>query len=382
MPYRRNVFILGAGFSAEAGAPTISNFFEQAMELYKNPFSALKEDERAIFGKIFDYRDSLQVAEHKVRINPDNIEDLFGLVEMASHLGQPGAEETQKHLIYVILRTLELTTANVQRRLLNFDFDGNNRTTTTANIYDFFVNAAARRWEAPPAAVSQDAIISLNYDLLLERALAESPADGRLAVAGSKPGSLAPLYDLPSQLVKEPAEFKGISVCRVRLLKLHGSANWAFCQTCERVKVLPLGSASVMPEGPGCECGKAMDARLIVPPAWNKGVYLNLLKPVWQSAAKALEEAQRIWILGYSMPESDKFFQYLLALSLRKNKYLDKVVIVNYLPEHIQRFVTLFKALDEKKRIATKQDTIFQYFDGGSFQRDLHQIFRKAEFAW
>jgi hypothetical protein len=115
MSFRRNVFILGAGFSAEAGAPVISNFFERAMELYKNPKSDLADAERGIFGRIFDYRDALRVAEHKVRIDPENIEDLFGLVEMAVQLGESDAEEIRRSLIYLILRTLELTSTNPPR---------------------------------------------------------------------------------------------------------------------------------------------------------------------------------------------------------------------------------------------------------------------------
>src|SRR6185437_11778482 len=104
MPFRRNVFIVGAGFSAEAGAPVVSNFFGRAMELYKDPTSQLSEGQRAIFQHVFEYRTSLESAEFKVRIDPENIEELFGLVEMAAQLENPEAQAVRLNLVYVILR--------------------------------------------------------------------------------------------------------------------------------------------------------------------------------------------------------------------------------------------------------------------------------------
>ena len=87
MPFRKNVFILGAGFSAEAGAPVVRNFFENAMELWKDPNSQLNDEERKIFELVFEYRHKLEIAESKIQIDLDNIEDLFGTVEMACQLG-------------------------------------------------------------------------------------------------------------------------------------------------------------------------------------------------------------------------------------------------------------------------------------------------------
>jgi len=387
MPYRRNVFIVGAGFSAEAGAPVVSNFFERAMELYKNPQSALTTGERDIFGDIFEYRAELRIAESQVRIDPENIEDLFGLVEMASQLGEPNAETRRRNLIYVILRTIELTAVTPPKD--NYDVVTGTEFRTQivrpkGNMYDLFVSVVARRWDPLPATrIAQDVIISLNYDLLLEKAIEESPKDERLAVGRTvKPWSLAPLYDLPSELSAEPAEFEKNAVCRIRLLKLHGSANWALCQRCKKIKVLNSGSTSVTQKSLQCSCGELMDTRLIVPPAWNKEEYLPLLRSVWKSASDALAEAQRIWIIGYSLPAADKFFQYLLALSLHKNKTLDQIVIVNSNPQDCQRIAGLFKHHQERNRIMTQQGSISLFMQSQGFQRTLHQFYANPEFAW
>lgn len=66
MPFRRNVFIVGAGFSGESGAPVVSNFFDSAMELYKNPSSGLGEAERHIFQQV-QQKDQLAVYMRDLR---------------------------------------------------------------------------------------------------------------------------------------------------------------------------------------------------------------------------------------------------------------------------------------------------------------------------
>ncbi len=91
------------------------------------------------------------------------------------------------------------------------DASGRRSATFDGDLYAFFVNVAARRWFPPPTGgIAKDSIISLNYDLLLEQALGAGPH--------------LPLYDLPAdRLVEQPPDVP--TICRLRLLKLHGSAN-------------------------------------------------------------------------------------------------------------------------------------------------------------
>jgi hypothetical protein len=50
----RNVFILGAGFSAAAGAPVVRDFLDCARQFYDDPVSGLDEHEREHFKKVFE----------------------------------------------------------------------------------------------------------------------------------------------------------------------------------------------------------------------------------------------------------------------------------------------------------------------------------------
>jgi hypothetical protein len=51
-----------------------------------------------------------------------------------------------------------------------------------------------------------------------------------------------------------------------------------------------------------------------VPPTWNKNQYHGVLTNVWNAAASELSNARNIYVMGYSLPESDSFFKYLFAL--------------------------------------------------------------------
>jgi hypothetical protein len=61
------------------------------------------------------------------------------------------------------------------------------------------------------------------------------------------------------------------------------------------------------------------------------------MRPVWKRAVDALKTAARICVIGYSMPESDAFFKFLLALGLAENDRLNKLIVVDWLPGRTPR---------------------------------------------
>jgi hypothetical protein len=53
---------------------------------------------------------------------------------------------------------------------------------------------------------------------------------------------------------------------------------------------------------------------LIVPPTWNKERHYEKISRVWRRAASELHEAENVFVIGYSWPETDYFFHHLYAL--------------------------------------------------------------------
>src|SRR5712692_5125562 len=220
MLYHKNVFILGAGFSADAGAPVMSDFLQRARHLLDDPGSGLGEPDREAFARIFEFLRELRAAESKITLDLENIEHLFGLAEMDLEFGGRDRGAFRRDLIFLILRTLERSIrADLPRSMSIVTKEGEQRWSrgVAANYGELFAALASRRWlggthAIPHDGVCQDTIITMNYDCFLDDALI------RLQVN--------PHYALPN--VSYEDDYTRFP-CRIALLKLHGSANWIRC---------------------------------------------------------------------------------------------------------------------------------------------------------
>lgn len=66
-----------------------------------------------------------------------------------------------------------------------------------------------------------------------------------------------------------------------------------------------------------------------MPPTWNKGQHHAQLANVWRSAAQHLSEVENIFIIGYSLPQTDEFFRFFYALGSVSPTLLRTVCIVD-----------------------------------------------------
>lgn len=140
----------------------------------------------------------------------------------------------------------------------------------------------------------------------------------------------------------------GTSTSGIPVLKLHGSLNWAL--NSGRVIPLLLGDYfqkyHINPFHESGECKIPIRTQLkeyftkhtdieveaepvIVPPTWNKAEHHQILAQVWGRAAKELGEAEYIFIIGYSLSETDAFFRLLYALGTVGDTPLKRIEIFN-----------------------------------------------------
>src|SRR5712691_7549654 len=110
MSFRKNVFILGAGFSTDAGAKTMDGFFPHARDLKDDPASPLTPEDKEIFGRVIGYRFGLNKAVAKIQEDLDNIERLFGFLEMETQFIPDADQRLRDDMKYLIGRTLEVDT--------------------------------------------------------------------------------------------------------------------------------------------------------------------------------------------------------------------------------------------------------------------------------
>jgi hypothetical protein len=174
-------------------------------------------------------------------------------------------------------------------------------------------------------------VLTLNYDTLVERA-ASMRDDDAFTPPPIPTDRWTPIY--PTSLLHVPIArgmVGGAYVeARFRLFKLHGSINWLysgshshFGETIYHIgpyqwwhPALPVPEANV--DALDTERAQMEWARkkvpLIIPPVAEKVPYFQheVLQGVWSDAAEALENARRIFCVGYSLPETDLTMRLLL----------------------------------------------------------------------
>ena len=147
----------------------------------------------------------------------------------------------------------------------------------------------------------EDSLITTNWDLLLDAA--------RHKTFGSKPEDYgtAGNVDLEPDATSTNVDSTGK---RPKLLKLHGSLSWRYCQRCQYLVIDPLRhvAGDRLKE---CLC-KYKYSELIVTPGFVRE-YRNVhLLTIWREALLKLVESSHWIFIGYSLPADDVGIRTLL----------------------------------------------------------------------
>lgn len=307
------VFILGAGCSVHAGAPVMNDFLDRARELYSANEVADKAQE---FERAFSVVSDLQRVHSKAKLDHNNIESVFSAVDLARTIRKlPGTEPDQidvalKSLIWLIVRTLE--------RSIKFPLQGGFMRGPAE--YTMLAQLIGELSGRTPRLSS--AVLTFNYDICAEMAFVAEHVPFTYALAESSQG--------------------------VPLLKLHGSLNWGRTRgespqivpyeirqyvADHRYHYFPGDSEGSVPTDVSANMATHLVAHniepepLIVPPTWSKGEHHRGISKVWARAAKELESARYIYVLGYSLPETDQFFRLLFALGTEGRSVLSRMTV-------------------------------------------------------
>jgi len=313
------VFILGAGASKQCGAPLMADFLDVASRLLR---TGQVGDKKEQFEKVFRAIGAMQAVHSKAQLDLTNIESIFTALEISNVLQKlPGFQpeeitEVIASLKEVIVKTLETT----------IDFPTSRSFIGVPKPYDKFAELVDYlRSEAFPNQTSS--IITFNYDIALDMALFRA--------------GMGPEYGIPPN---------SNSPTPIPLFKLHGSLNWASRKENGTVYPLQLNqyfskySISFPTERGTCTIPigsqlkeyfskhsdiEVKEEPVIVPPTWNKADHHQALSKIWGKAAKNLGEAKSIFIIGYSLPETDAFFRLLYAFGTVGESPLEQIIVYN-----------------------------------------------------
>jgi hypothetical protein len=306
MPEPLDVFVLGAGASYVHGAPLTDQILP-----YVLGNDVLKKDRRAKTVATF-----LEAVFHCDTNSPapryPGLVDVLSTVDMAldrrenlsADYGEPELREVRRGLEYVIFRALQhaLGRGGAQRH--------SNATRELVKRLD----------------PHRTAIISFNYDVIIDIALASRMSPGT-SFSSILAGQYAPL-ELPS--IDYGVRFANVAPSRpdaFKLYKLHGSFNWIRSRSTGNLYFGGFEKAVGVLYDNRAGGARNLDAffhepiadlePVMVTPTHLKDLRNVHLAMVWQNAEQALRRARRIVFIGYSLPGDDLHVKYLFKRSIQ-----------------------------------------------------------------
>lgn len=313
----KTIFILGAGASQMAGAPLMADFLDRAHDLLRTKSKGVVEAKDQ-FEDVFNAISELQVVHSKAFLDLNNIEIVFGAIEMGLLLKRLGDRDEasiaklRDSIITLIYKTLEFS--------IQFPVRDKQHIRPPKPYDGFMTTLEGVEKNQPSQDPHQFSFVTFNYDLCLDYALHHFGRAFDYCLDGAVKSNNSPL------------------------LKLHGSINWGFSHD---GKIIPfeirdarfspffgdekyvfynLGTNLVNRTFEGMPLS---GPPVIVPPTWNKNSYHGQLSNVWSQAAYEFAAAENIFIIGYSLPETDSFFRYLWALGSASRARLRNFVVIN-----------------------------------------------------
>lgn len=321
------VYILGAGFSVEAGAPVQANILPEAIRLYAENPQNYNNERFSIFKNFII--NQLGYAEETLK--DVEIEDIFTpldrcLTESSQFrgIGLDKIMEVREAVFHVIGRTIQLVLNNTQNSKQYINEFANYLTEKSS------VRAGGSYRTSDPVSV-----ISTNWDILLDNSIRQS-------IVQSSHNAVVDYCcyissrDETDESIKPGLEKLGQGGFNVKLLKLHGSLNWLQCPRCMRLYARFSRKDGVIDyenrescrhcdtNFPEEESNHHLASNLIMP-TYIKDLSNPQYKVIWQNAGIEIAEADKLVFIGYSLPNADFEMRQLLSRMTRKNAAVEVV---------------------------------------------------------
>jgi len=318
-----NVIILGAGASSEAGIPLMAGFVEKMWE-----FAVRKQvndkpmlpDDIDTFQKAIEIKNELDSYHGRAMFDDRNLEDILSILSF----NEIHSSKTSKNRLFWFTKAISLTIEMTCR--VKHDGENNIQNLDYSQYRDFWwklFNFCTRNHKKIPT------VISLNYDLVLERALFH------FLIGTILPSIKPPIQGIAIDYHYDPVgDFQYIikntkyqtmfgdeegtmlergatdNPLRIEILKLHGSLNFPRMKTNEPLSLV-----------------HSVDTPFILPPIINKMSSAKSINKMWATALQRLRTAKNVIIVGYSLPRTDIYMQYFLKTALGPNLNLNRIYV-------------------------------------------------------
>lgn len=366
------VFIMGAGASKDDNLPIqdeiLKNILKQEFAFKNKEGSHIKE-----YKKVSNEIKSLLKNIFTGSKATDNIslENIFNILETAisrnENIGSIQIEKIKQYYDSLLKGIMFATLTDAKLKEHNI-FNKNPKSPYTIlgqKIYECYKNQKE----------INISFITFNYDICLDRVLLSMYNENE-----NKSFDVDFGIDLGNYEQKK--WFHRPRKRKINLLRPHGSINWVFCKSCGKVfsKISKQGNPLDLVGKKKCyNCGLSSVEPYIVHPTNNRIYENKYIMQIWSKVEDILQKADDWCFIGYSLPEADRFFSYILSktYNLRKVKSnnLPTISVVNP-----NKYINKHKNILEKMGLnSLKQDNIFyeikEYFDSIQKRRDIFKRF-------
>lgn len=205
-------------------------------------------------------------------------------------------------------------------------------------------------------------IITLNYDTLLEQAFSDlyqknNYIDYCLPFMNYE--NIDPLINYHFWInPREPLPVKNeINPHLFKIIKIHGSLNWKYCNCCNQVLLTPWDRKIDLQKNKFlgytypdkkeyeflCPIDKTEFQTLIMPPTFVKNLKQPILSQLRNEASRELRAAKKLIIIGYSLSYADIHIKALLKKNLSPDT---EIIVVN--PKLNSKVTQKFESLSNK----------------------------------
>lgn len=312
MSYAKNLFIVGAGFSKNAGLPLASEFTEKLIDVGRlkldGPSAKLVDNIRTFVDKVFGEGSARPHSEWP------ELEDLFTLIDLSANTGHHLGRDYSASDLRVVRRAMLVRMI----RMLAWE-------------YKKGCDKKGEAWEALETFFThfdpvRSDVLSMNWDTVFEQGLSRTQSIERFEYGCGAS---------PANFVGERFMYRTLKGASATVLKPHGSVNWLYCDACremfwtppnqiERVArtlfrrrdwdaigVDPASSPKVLePACPHCDAS-TLGTRFATF-SYRKALDFPMHLATWRSAEGLLKQSLNWVFIGYSMPSADFEFKHLL----------------------------------------------------------------------
>ena len=214
----------------------------------------------------------------------------------------------------------------------------NLRTDQRSKTYHLF-------WDAVARYNRNISIVTLNYDTLLEQAfdfLFQKYGYLDYSIHLMNYDRLIELQDFNFWInPREPIEVQpGEDPVPIKIIKLHGSLNWKYCNCCNHTLLTPWDRKIDLNRGKlightfpdekeydyYCPIDKTEFQTLIMPPSYLKSLNNPVVTQLFAEASREIRMSRKIVFIGYSLSDADVHIKALFKKHLKDNT---RLVVVN-----------------------------------------------------